>query len=83
MAEDETPIEEKKKRKRRTPKSFGIGRQLAWLKRSKPELVEDLTDYARASGKKPTQVIEEALNHYIYQRPVSYTHLTLPTTPYV
>lgn len=77
MAEEEPMEEEKKKRKRRMPKSFSIGRQLAWLKRSKPELVEDLVDYAKASGKKPTQVIEEALNHYIYRRHIIQSQLSV------
>ena len=30
-----------------------------------------------------TVVVETKRNHPVYGKPVSYTHLTLPTTPYV
>ena len=78
MAEDE-PIEEeegKKRKRRRIPKS-SLGRSLAWLTRSNPDLVQELNDYAKATGKKPTQVIQEALNHYIYQRHIIRSELTV------
>ena len=77
MAEDETaPIEEKKKKRRRIPKS-SLGRSLAWLSRANPDLVQDLNDYAKAAGKKPTQIIQEALHHYIYQRHIIRSELTV------
>jgi len=77
MAEDETaPIEEKKKKRRRIPKS-SLGRSLAWLSRANPDLVQELNDYAKATGKKPTQVIQEALNHYIYQRHIIRSELSV------
>ena len=75
MAEEE-PIEEKKKKRRRIPKS-SLGRSLAWLSRANPDLVQELNDYAKATGKKPTQVIQEALNHYIYQRHIIRSELSV------
>jgi len=75
MAEGE-PVGEKAKKKRRIPKS-SLGRSLAWLARSNPDLVQELNDYAKATGKKPTQVIQEALNHYIYQRHIIRSELTV------
>ena len=77
MAEDEAPIEGEKKRKRRRIPKAGLGRSLAWLSRSNPDLVQELNDYAKATGKKPTQVIQEALNHYIYQRHIIRSELTV------
>ena len=75
MAEE--PIEdEKKKKRRRIPKS-NLGRSLAWLSRANPDLVQELNDYAKATGKKPTQIIQEALNHYIYQRHIIRSELTV------
>ena len=68
--------EEEKKKRRRIPKS-GLGRSLAWLSRSNPDLVQELNDYAKATGKKPTQVIQEALNHYIYQRHIIRSELSV------
>jgi len=76
MAENGEPMEGEKKRRRRIPKA-SLGRSLAWLSRANPDLVQDLNDYAKAAGKKPTQIIQEALHHYIYQRHIIRSELTV------
>ena len=61
----------------RLRKTFATGRtrDVAWRKRQLEGLVKLMTDNEPA--------IAAALEKDLGRKPVSYTHLTLPTTPYV
>jgi len=76
MAEPSEEIPRKKSR-RRVPSEFEIGRFLGQFKRRRPSLVTELNEYAKATGRKPTQVMEEALEHYIFRRRIIQSEMTV------
>jgi len=79
--ESETPFMDevkgrKPKRKRTLPPSWNMGRALGQLKRRNADLYSELQSYAKATKRKPTQVMEEALSYYIMRRHIVRSELT-------
>lgn len=83
MAEEnagEEPLPgETERRRRRIPAMavWNAGRMLGQLKRRNPQIVEEINEYAKATGMTPTQVLEEAINYYIVRRRISQSNLTI------
>jgi hypothetical protein len=84
MAEDEEeggaplPGETERRRRRLPPMAtWNAGRMLGQLKRRNPQIVEEINEYAKATGSTPTQVLEDAVNYYIIKRRISQSNLTI------
>ncbi len=73
MSEDEA----KKKRKKRLPPTWSNGRLLGQLSRRNPELYQTINEYAKATGRRPTEILEEAFDYYFVKRRISQRELTV------
>jgi len=76
MAEDEAD-ETPRKRRKVPPPGFMMGRALGQLKRASPDIYNELNEYAKATGKRPTRVMRDALEHYILRRRVIQSEMTV------
>jgi hypothetical protein len=82
MAENEgeatLPGEAEKRRRKLPPMAiWNAGRMLGQLKRRNPQIVEEINEYAKATGMTPTQILEEAITHYIVRRRIAQSNLTV------
>ena len=54
-----------------------VNRMVGPLRRSRPELYEALQEYEKATGKKKTLIVSEALHHYLLERKYVQSNLSL------
>ena len=67
----------KKGRKRLPPSILDEGRLLGNIARKNPALFKTLEEYAKQTGKKKTVILEEALHHYVLERRLIQSELTV------
>ena len=67
----------KKGRKRLPPSILEEGRLLGNIARKNPALFKTLEEYARQTGKKKTVILEEALHHYVLERRIIQSQLSV------
>ena len=67
----------KKGRKRLPPSVLEEGRLLGNIARKNPALFKTLEEYAKQTGKKKTVILEEALHHYVLERRIIQSQLSV------